>query len=1320
MFRPLHTLYTWAATLAVAALFAVSPARSAPIDDCEAYAGTITTDSTQQCLVNGSVTLIAVPGGDAVVPPGYQIGYVLTRTNGLSIEQVGPDPSFTVSAVDAWRIHSLVYDPNTLDFAAILDLSHAYQLQDLLVQGGGGICASLNISGAFTKTTECEQGCEADAGTISALNPDQCLIDGAAQLEALPDGNAVVPSGYSLAHVLTTGPDLLILALGAEPSFSVSFEGPFAIHTLVYDPTTLDLSGIVFGETSAFEIAALLQAGGGPICGSLDAEGAQFGVADCNPVCEAFAGTLTAVDDEVCRVDGIADLDATPNGDVVVPDGYSIAYILARDNGIIENVEPVTLFEWPLLGNYVIHTLVYDPFTINPFEVVLGVTTIEEINSALIQGGGPVCGSLDLTGAPISVIDCVPVCDAYAGTLTAVESEVCRVDGIAHLESVPNGDAVVPAGYSVAYVLARANGIIENVEPNSDFEWPLLGEYVIHTLVYDPATLNPFMVILGVTNISSINGQLLQGGGTICGSLDLVGAAFSVIDCAPPCDEYAGIGGDRILCYTDPIVDLFSLLTGTPDEGGTWTGPDGEAFAGTFNPATDAQGVYVYFVTDGPDCPGDTAQLVMNLIECGDPCNAFAGNDSSVIVCANEGAFNLFVLLGDGAWTGGTWSSPGGQPHASVFIPGIDAPGTYVYSVGDIEPCPGDEAIVSVAVVLPPNAGMDGAATFCTTGPPVNLNGGDGSWYAPNGEPHPPIFSPSTDPAGIYTYTVEGTEPCANDTATLTVSLSIAPNAGASAVITVCDSDAPINCIAELGGDPDPIGTWTSPNGAVFSGTFDPAVDVPGVYTYIVTGTPPCADEQATLVIALEACCNAGEDADTTICFTDPPLVMVNALGGDPCPNGVWTDPAAQAHSGLFNPAMDASGDYSYSVVNDNGSVDVATLTVSVIECPTTCEADAGSISADQSELCLENGSALLVAAPNGDAVVPAGYEMLFVLTTGQDLVLIDADAVPFFTLSDPELYTIHTLVYDPNTLDISAIEFGTTTAAEVAALLIQGGGNVCASLDLAGAQILVIDCENVCEGAAGVDAETEVCNDGSVVYIFPLLGSSAVPGGYWFSTFVLNPPPFNGNFDSMLSEGGTFGYVVSGGPDCAPDTAYVTVLELDCTDPCAGSTPDAGIGGDIIRCTIDPVTELFDLLQGTPDVGGTWTGPDGETFSGTFDPASDASGTYVYTVFDLQDCPPDTTQLNITVIECPELNAQLIAWPNPAVAQLSMRFPRVLSGGASIDIIDALGRSVRPFISISGDMITLDVSTLPAGTYTLRAFDAKASYSGRFARARD
>ena len=534
MSQPLHPIRSWVAALAAAAFLAASPARSAPVDACEAYAGSITTDSTQQCLVNGSVTLVAQPGGDAVVPDGYQIGYVLTSTNGLAIEQVGPDPSFTVSGVNIWRIHSLVYDPSTLDFAAILDLDHAYVLQDLLVQGGGTICASLNISGAFTKTTECPDGCAADAGTISALNPDLCLVDGTAQLEALPDGNSNVPPGYSVAHVLTTGPDLTILAVGAEPSFSVDFAGPFTIHTLVYDPATLDLSGILFGETSGFEIAALLQQGGGPVCGSLDATGAQFQVADCDPVCTAFAGTMTAVDGEVCRVDGIALLDAAPNGDAVVPDGYAVAYILARANGIIENVEPFTLFEWPLLGEYVIHTLVYDPFTIDPFDVVLGTTTVAEINAVLLQGGGPVCGSLDL-----------------------------------------------------------------------------------------------------------------------------VGAAFTVIDCAPPCAAYAGVGGDRILCYTDPVTDLFTLLSDSPDEGGSWSGPDGQAFSGSFNPATDDQGVYVYFVTDGPDCPGDTTNLVISLIECPDPCDADAGPDASIVLCTNEATLNLSTLIGGDV--GGSWTDPNGR-----------------------------------------------------------------------------------------------------------------------------------------------------------------------------------------------------------------------------------------------------------------------------------------------------------------------------------------------------------------------------------------------------------------------------------------------------------------------------------------------------------------------------------------------------------------------------------------------------------------------------------------------------------------------------------
>ncbi|MBK9401639.1 MAG: hypothetical protein IPN36_12510 [Bacteroidetes bacterium] len=55
-------------------------------------------------------------------------------------------------------------------------------------------------------------------------------------------------------------------------------------------------------------------------------------------------------------------------------------------------------------------------------------------------------------------------------------------------------------------------------------------------------------------------------------------------------------------------------------------------------------------------------------------------------------------------------------------------------------------------------------------------------------------------------------------------------------------------------------------------------------------------------------------------------------------------------------------------------------------------------------------------------------------------------------------IYTIHTLVYDPSTLNLGIVVPGTTTGFDVNALLIQGGGSICASLDVTGAPVIVND----------------------------------------------------------------------------------------------------------------------------------------------------------------------------------------------------------------------------------------------------------------------
>ena len=83
-------------------------------------------------------------------------------------------------------------------------------------------------------------------------------------------------------YVLTAGEGLVIEEVNSQPKFAVYREGRFTIHTLVYDPNTLDLGIVVPGETTGFDVNGLLQPGGGDICASLDVAGAVFQISSCH------------------------------------------------------------------------------------------------------------------------------------------------------------------------------------------------------------------------------------------------------------------------------------------------------------------------------------------------------------------------------------------------------------------------------------------------------------------------------------------------------------------------------------------------------------------------------------------------------------------------------------------------------------------------------------------------------------------------------------------------------------------------------------------------------------------------------------------------------------------------------------------------------------------------------------------------------------------------------------------------------------------------------------------------------------------------------
>jgi len=119
--------------------------------------------------------------------------------------------------------------------------------------------------------------CGAYAGTLIATNSMETLDNGTATISAVENDAPIVPAGYSVAYVLTSGPGLVIVDLAGTPSFTVTAAGDYTIHTLVYNSAD---QATLLAATTGIEVNALLIQGGGSICGSLDVTGAPITVED--------------------------------------------------------------------------------------------------------------------------------------------------------------------------------------------------------------------------------------------------------------------------------------------------------------------------------------------------------------------------------------------------------------------------------------------------------------------------------------------------------------------------------------------------------------------------------------------------------------------------------------------------------------------------------------------------------------------------------------------------------------------------------------------------------------------------------------------------------------------------------------------------------------------------------------------------------------------------------------------------------------------------------------------------------------------------------
>ncbi|MFN6115804.1 MAG: gliding motility-associated C-terminal domain-containing protein, partial [Flavobacteriales bacterium] len=695
----------------------------------------------------------------------------------------------------------------------------------------------------------------------------------------------------------------------------------------------------------------------------------------------------------------------------------------------------------------------------------------------------------------------------------------------------------------------------------------------------------------------------------------------------------AGTNGSVTVCDGGAAVDLFAQLGGTPDAGGTWSGPSA-VVGGNYDPATMVPGVYTYTVTGVAPCVSSSATVTVT-----ENSGTNAGTNGSVTVCDGGAAVDLFAQLGGTPDAGGTWSGPSAVVGGN-YDPATMAPGVYTYTVTGVAPCTNATATVTVTENTATNAGTDGTLTVCSDGVSTSLFaqlGGTpdagGTWSGPSavagGNYDPTIMDP-----GVYTYTVTGIVPCIDASASVTVLEEVPANSGASGQVSICTSASPIDLFLELGGAPDAGGSWTGPSGPLPGGVFDPAIQSGGTYTYTVGGNV-CPASSSEVEVELQEAANAGVDNSVALCNTGGAVQLIDQLLGTPDLGGNWQDLNGAAVSDVFDPLVQSSGDYRY-ILEGNPACpgDTAVLTITVNLAPLAGINGALAVCANSASVSLFDGL--------GGTLDAGG-------------VWTAPDGTPHATVLDPLIDPAGTYTY--TVTGIAPCPNATATVNVTINPL----------------------------PYAGEDGTAAYCSDGVPVSLLSVLGGVPQPSGIWTGPGGL---PSNGLFAPGSSVPGVYSYTVSGPFPCGSDQAEVTITVTQASN--------AGSNASISLCAQDDPEDLFTVLGGIPQTGGTWSGPDGSPFDGTFDPASDPAGAYTYSVAAISPCVTATAIVQVSVVPPPVASINVLS--NGSCAPATVILSHAYTGPGSCTWILGNGSVVQdcaPVTVVYDDPGSYDVTLI-------------------------
>ena len=290
---------------------------------------------------------------------------------------------------------------------------------------------------------------------------------------------------------------------------------------------------------------------------------------------------------------------------------------------------------------------------------------------------------------------------------------------------------------------------------------------------------------------------------------------------------------------------------------------------------------------------------------------------------------------------------------------------TITYTVLGTGSCPDAIATRTITITAAPNAGvLSGNQAICINGTSnFSSTQTGGTWTSSD------VTVATINSSGIITpiaagtvtmsYTVTGTGGCSDATATRTITITNAPNAGVlSGIQTICSNGTTTFTSSQIGG------TWSSSN--IGTATVDNAGLITAVsggtatITYTILGSGGCPDAIATRTITVTAAPNAGVlSGNQAICINGTSNFSSTQTGG------TWTSSdvtiATINSSGIITPNATGTVTIAYTVKGTGGCTDAIasrTITISAL-------ANAGIISGTDT-ICSNGTTTFSSTQPNG------------------------------------------------------------------------------------------------------------------------------------------------------------------------------------------------------------------------------------------------------------------------------------------------------------------------------------------------------------------